>query len=239
MYGALTVLALIPARGGSKGLPKKNIRPLGGLPLIAHSINAGRASRYVDRVIVSTDDNEIADTARRHGADVPFMRPAEIAEDLTPDYPVFEHCLAWLAKNDGYRPDILVHLRPTGPLRTVRQIDESIELLTAHPEADSVRSVHEPDKTPHKMWRPEGAYMVPFLRDSAIAEHVNTPRQLLPKVWATNANIGVMWRRTLEEKRSVIGEKVLPYLVTDPQVDIDSELDLAVAEFFLQRRRTA
>ena len=231
------VLALIPARGGSKGVPGKNIRPLGGMPLVAHSILAAQQSAYIDRIIVSTDDEKIAAVAREYGAEVPFLRPKELAGDLTLDYPVFDHCLAWLDTKEGYRPDFVVHLRPTGPLRTARQIDESIELLMRHPEADSVRSVHEPDKTPHKMWRPEGVYMVPFLRDIGIPEHYNTPRQLLPKTYATNANIGVMRYVTLTEKKSVIGDKVLPYLVTEPQVDIDSELDFEIAEFFLGKRK--
>lgn len=230
------VLALIPARGGSKGVPGKNIKLLAGIPLIAHSITAAKKSRLVDRVIVSTDDPVIADIARSYGAEVPFLRPKEFAEDLTPDYPVFKHCLRWLEEHEGYRPDLVVHLRPTGPLRTPRHIDESLELIRRHPEADSVRSVHEPDKTPHKMWRPEGEYMVPFLRDTGIPEHYNTPRQLLPKVYATNANIGVVRYETLMNKKSVIGDIVLPYVVTEPQVDIDTAFDFELAEFILNTR---
>lgn len=236
MYSSHKVLALIPARGGSKSVPKKNIRPLAGLPLIAHSILVAKESPCVDRVIVSTDDQKIAAIAREYGAEVPFLRPAEFAQDLTPDYPVFAHCLQWLEANEHYKPDLVLHLRPTGPLRTVRQIEESVALLAAHPEADSVRSVHEPDKTPHKMWRIEGPFMVPFLRDTGIPEHYNTPRQLLPKVYATNANIGVMWHRTLAEKKSVIGDVVVPYIVTEPQVDIDTEFDFDVAELVLKKR---
>jgi len=238
MYNGKKVIALIPARGGSKGVPKKNVRLLGGLPLIAHSIRSAQASDYIDRIIVSTDDEEIATIAAEYGAEVPFIRPAELAEDETPDYPVFEHCLAWLDQNERYRPDIVAHLRPTGPLRTPEQIDRAIELLERHPEADSVRSVHEPDKTPHKMWRPEGEFMVPFLRDTSIAEHVNAPRQLLPKVYATNANIGIVRYRTLMEKRSVIGDTVVPLLVTEPWVDIDTGFDFEIAEYLLTRRRT-
>lgn len=236
MYRDTTVLALIPARGGSKGVPKKNIRILGGIPLIAHSIVVAKDSPYIDRIVVSTDDPEIAAVARQYGAEVPFTRPKELAEDLTPDFPVFEHCLKWLEETEGYRPDLVVHLRPTGALRTVKQVNESIQLLAAHPEADSVRSVHEPDKTPYKMWKPEGEYMVPFLKGTGIAEHYNAPRQLLPKVWATNANIGVMWYRTLVQKKSVIGDVVLPYVVTELHVDFDSEFDFEIAELILRKR---
>ena len=152
MYQNFKVLALIPARGGSKGIPGKNIRLLAGKPLIAHSIEQAKASKYVDRVIISTDDEKITQVAREFGAEVPFMRPAEIAQDLTPDFPAFEHCLDWLKEYEGYEPDIVVHLRPTGPLRTSKQIDDGIELLAKYPEADSVRSVNEPPKSPYKMW---------------------------------------------------------------------------------------
>jgi len=237
MYRSRTILALIPARGGSKGIIKKNLRLLGGIPLVAHSILQAKASRYVDRVLVSTDDQEIAETSKSFGAEVPFLRPAELAQDLSPDFPVFEHCLQWLESNQRYRPDLVVHLRPTGPLRTREQIDEAIELLERFPEADSVRSVHEPDKSPYKMWRLEGMFMAPFLQGTAIAEHYNAPRQMLPRVYATNANIGVVRYRTLLDQRSVIGKRVLPYLVRDPQVDIDTELDLEIAEYLLSRAR--
>ena len=237
MYQNLRILALIPARGGSKGVPRKNLRLLAGLPLVVHSILAAKESKYIDRIAVSTDDAEIATVAQRFGAEVPFLRPKELAEDLTPDYPVFEHCLNWLEENEEYRPDLVVHLRPTGPLRTGKQIDEATELLCRYPEADSVRSVHEPEKPPHKMWRIEGVFMVPFLEGTGISEPFNAPRQLLPKVYATNANIGVVRYRTLRDKRSVIGEKVLPYFISEPQVDIDSEFDLEIAEMIIQRRR--
>lgn len=240
MYSNQKILALIPGRGGSKGMPRKNIRLLAGKPLIAHSIIAAKQSRYIDRVIVSTDDDEIAAVAGEYGAEVPFLRPKELAGDLTPDYPVFEHCLDWLEARDNYRPDIVVHLRPTGPLRTPRQIDEAIELFSRHPEADSVRSVHEPERTPHKMWKiGEGPYMIPFLAGTGIAEHYNAPRQLLPKVYATNSNIGLVRYKTLREKRSVIGEKVLPYFLTEPQVDIETPLDFEIAELLLKKRGEA
>jgi CMP-N-acetylneuraminic acid synthetase len=111
------VLALIPARGGSKGIPRKNIRDFSGYPLIAWSIAAAKQSELVTRVIVSTDDEEIAAVARAWGAETPFLRPAEFAEDKTTDLPVFVHALAWLAENENYRPDVVVQLRPTSPIR--------------------------------------------------------------------------------------------------------------------------
>src|SRR3989337_3169724 len=113
----LNVLALIPARGGSKSIPQKNIRSFAGHPLIAYSIVAGLAAQTVNRVIVSTDDEEIATVARHYGAEVPFLRPAELAQDGTPDLPVFQHALYWLEENEGYQVEIVVQLRPTSPFR--------------------------------------------------------------------------------------------------------------------------
>src|SRR5262244_2439518 len=122
------IVAIVPARGGSKSIPRKNIRPFGGVPLLAYSIEAGLSARLVDRVIVSTDDDEIAAIARRSGADVPFMRPPELAGDATPDLPVFQHALNWLDVHEGSRPDIVVQLRPTSPLRPPDCVDRAIEL---------------------------------------------------------------------------------------------------------------
>lgn len=237
MYRDLKVLTLIPARGGSKTVPGKNIRLLCGKPLIAWSIDAAKASNYIDRTIVSTDGEDIAKVAREWGAEVPFTRPAEYAQDLTPDPPVFLHALDWLKQNENYVPDIVVHLRPTGPLRTSEEIDEAIELLAAHPEADSVRSLQEPAKPPFKMWKLDGEFMVPFVSDMPGMKDWHTaPRQSLPKVYETTADIGVMWARTILEKQSVIGDKVLPYFLKRPTVDIDNLFDFEVAELLFKKR---
>ncbi|MHB1385272.1 MAG: acylneuraminate cytidylyltransferase family protein, partial [Bellilinea sp.] len=128
------VLAVIPARGGSKGIPHKNIRPFAGHPLIAYSIMAARQAETVTRVIVSTDDPQIAAAAREYGAEVPFMRPDELAQDHTLDLPVFQHALAWLIANEAYSPDVVVHLRPTSPVRPIGLVDEAVRLLLDNPE---------------------------------------------------------------------------------------------------------
>lgn len=235
MINGKKVFALIPARGGSKGVPKKNIKLLAGKPLIAWSIDVAKQSKYIDRVIVSTDSEEIAEVARRYGAEAPFLRPANLAEDLTPDTPVFVHCLDWLREHENYEPDILVHLRPTGPLRTAGEIDEAIEILEKFPEADSVRSVEEPPKPPFKMWKMNGEFMHPFVADMPGLKDFHTaPRQMLPKVYQTTADIGIMRSSTVREKNSVIGDKVLPYFLKRPTVDIDNNFDFQVAEFLLK-----
>ena len=114
MISESKIIALIPARGGSKSIPRKNIYPVAGKPLIAHSIRQALESKYISRVIVSTDDEEIADVSRQWGAEVPFMRPAEFSQDQSLDIEVFDHALRWLKKNEAYEPELVVHLRPTG-----------------------------------------------------------------------------------------------------------------------------
>lgn len=237
MYKTLKVLAIVPARGGSKGVPKKNIKLLYGRPLIVWSIEVAKGSKYIDRIVVSTDSEEISEVARKHGAEVPFLRPKELAEDLTPDPPVFEHSLLYLKEKENYAPDIIVHLRPTGPLRTSNEVDRAIELMASHPEADSVRSIEEPPKPPYKMWRPEGDYLRPFIEMPGTKDAYNAPRQSLPKVYQTTADIGVLWLKTILEKRSVVGERVLPFYLNRPTVDIDNHFDFEIAELILKNRK--
>ena len=183
------ILAIIPARGGSKGIPRKNIRKFSGYPLIAWSIAAAKQSEMVTRVIVSTDDEEIAAVARQWGAETPFLRPAEFAQDKTTDLPVFEHALKWLAENEGYRPDIVVQLRPTSPIRPKNIVDAAVRILLQHADADSVRGVVPAGQNPHKMWTlPTGGDgpMENLLEVKGIEEPYNAPRQILPPVyWQT------------------------------------------------------
>ena len=120
------IIAIIPARGNSKSIPRKNIREFAGYPLIAYSLTAAHRSHFINRIIVSTDNEEIANVSRGYGAEVPFMRPAELALDDTTDYPVFKHALQWLATNENYHPDFVVHLRATSPLYPKQLIDNAI-----------------------------------------------------------------------------------------------------------------
>jgi N-acylneuraminate cytidylyltransferase len=229
------VLALIPARGGSKSIPRKNIRSFAGHPLIAYSIAAGLAAESVTRLLVSTDEEEIAAIARKYGAETPFLRPAELSQDNTPDLPVFQHALQWLEENEGYRPEILVQLRPTSPLRRVWHIDQSIYQLLAHPEADAIRTVCEPFQNPFKMWQidPEG-FMQPLIH-TEYQEAYNMPRQLLPVVYWQTGYVDAAWRDTIIEKASMTGERILP-LVIPPNdwIDIDSADDWRRAERLLE-----
>jgi CMP-N-acetylneuraminic acid synthetase len=229
------ILVLIPARGGSKSIPRKNIRPFAGHPLIAYSIAAGLASELVSRVVVSTDDDEIALIARRYGADTPFLRPLELSQDHTADLPVFQHALDWLDQHEGYQPEIVVQLRPTSPFRRVAHIDQAIYRLLERPEADSVRAMCVPFQNPFKMWRiGPGGFAQPLL-GAEYPEPYNMPRQLLPEVFWQTGYVDVAWADTILQKGSMTGERILP-LIIDPSewIDIDSPDDWRRAERLLE-----
>jgi N-acylneuraminate cytidylyltransferase len=230
------ILALIPARGGSKGLPRKNVMPLAGKPLIAYTIATALESATITRTIVSTDDDEIADAARGHGAEVPFMRPPQLAADESLDLEVFQHALAWLSREESYQPDLVVHLRPTNPIRRTERIDEAVRAMLADPEADSLRSVSVPAQTPYKMWRREGAYLAPLVEVEGVRDAHSRPRQSLPEVWWQNGYVDVIRPRTMLELASMSGERVLPFVVQDRFVEIDYADAFAAAEELLRRR---
>lgn len=233
--GTANVLAVIPARGGSKGIPRKNIRNFAGHPLIAYSIEAGLRSSLVNRVIVSTDDEEIAAVARQYGAEVPFLRPAEFAQDQTLDLPVFQHALAWLAERENYIPDIVVQLRPTSPVRPPTLVDEAVTLLLNTPQADSVRGVVPAGQNPHKMWRidPQTGQMKALLQVEGIAEPYNAPRQALPPVYWQTGHIDAI-RPHVFAQGSMSGNCILPVMVEPAYtVDIDTPKDWARSEWLV------
>jgi N-acylneuraminate cytidylyltransferase len=226
-----SVIAIIPARGGSKGIPRKNLVPYRGKPLVVHSIEHGLAAKTVQRVIVSTDDAEIAAVAKAAGAEVPFMRPAELAGDDVLDWPVFQHVLDELAKREQYRPEIVVHLRPTTPHRDPAWIDEAVELLASRPDADSVRSVSPPDQHPYRVFRIDPNGML----DPIMKHEHPTPyllrRQDHPPMFHYNCVIDVTRATTIVDKRSMTGDAILAYVMKrDDVIDIDSARDLEVAE---------
>jgi N-acylneuraminate cytidylyltransferase len=222
------VLAVIPARGGSKGIPRKNIRNFAGYPLIAWSIAAGLQTHTVSRVIVSTDDEEIAKVAREYGAETPFLRPSELAQDQTTDLPVFEHALKWLEEIQGYRPQIVIHLRPTSPIRPQNCVDNAVKILFEHPDADCVRGVIPAGQNPFKMWRFHGydQPIEPLFTVEGIKEPYNAPRQILPPAYWQTGHIDAIRTSTITKKQSLTGNVVYP-LVMDPRysVDIDTPAD--------------
>jgi CMP-N-acetylneuraminic acid synthetase len=228
----MEVLALIPARGGSKGIKRKNLALFKGLPLVVHSIHHAGGSKMVTRTIVSTEDEEIRQVSLEAGAEVPFVRPRDLAEDHVLDLPVFQHALTLLAERNNYHPNVVLHLRPTTPHRNPVWIDEAIQLLLDHPEADSVRSVSKPSQHPYRMFRiGEDGYLDPIMKHEHPVPYL-LRRQDLPDVYYYNCVIDVTWPRTLFEKNSMTGDHILPYIMhPDAVIDIDSPKDLQIAEY--------
>lgn len=250
------ILAIIPARAGSKSVPNKNIREIAGKPMIAYSIEHALESKLINRVIVSTDSEQYAQIAKYYGAEVPFLRPAEYATDTALDYDVFFHALTWLKEHEGYQPDVVVQLRPTYPIRKAEDIDAMIQMLLDYPEADSVRSMAKAKEIPYKMWRladledgmEKGNIGINYVKKAEaeknghinihkkrilplmtdIPECYNMPRQQLPQVYYQNACIDVFRSRVVLENNSMSGNYILGYEMSE-NYDIDTEEDMEKA----------
>jgi N-acylneuraminate cytidylyltransferase len=230
------IMAVIPARGGSKGIPRKNIKNFAGYPLIAYSIQAALNSKYVTRTIVSTDDEEIATVARAFGAEVPFLRPSEFAQDTTLDFPVFENLLKTLQEIENYVPDLVIQLRPTSPIRPIHLVDEALEIMLSDPAIDSVRGVVPSGQNPYKMWRidPLSKLMTGLLSVDGIDEPYNSARQALPETYWQTGHIDVIRTNVILEKNSMSGDKIKPiHINPDFTVDIDKPSDWQRAEWLV------
>ncbi len=225
MIDELKVLAIIPARGGSKGLPRKNILDLAGKPLIAWTLDAAQASGYVDRCIVSTDDSEIADVCRAHGGDVPFMRPAEFAQDDSDTFDAVQHAVDQLP---GF--DILMILQPTSPLRSAEDIDLTLEQLQLH-QAPSCVSVVEPAKSPFWAYRIEENRLQPLIDP----RYARMRRQELPQSYVLNGAVYAARTNWLLQHRNCMSEQTVAHIMpAERSVDIDTEFDLKLAAFYLE-----
>lgn len=240
-YNVLTmtekkILGAITARGGSKGIPKKNIRPLGGKPLLAYTIESAKQSQLITHLIVSTEDEEIAAVARGYGALVPFMRPVELAGDDVHHLPVLQHAVKTMEEQLGVVFDYVVKLQPTSPFRTVEDIDGTIRLL-AETDADSAVTVVEVDENhPLKMKKIENGRLMPY----CFPEPEGIPRQFLPKVYKRNAAVYVLKRDNLLLKNREYGDDVAAYLMpAERSIDIDNEFDWLKAEHMLEKLRAA
>jgi CMP-N,N'-diacetyllegionaminic acid synthase len=232
------VLALIPARGGSKSVPRKNIIPLLGKPMIAWAIEHALACEHITRVIVTTDDEEIAAVARSYGAEVPFMRPAELAQDLSVDIEFHRHALEWLKQHESYVPDMVINLRPTPPSRQPAVLDKAIETFAAHPEVDALRSVHLAHQSPFKMWTIDvQGYMRPVATMLGVAEPYNQPRQKLPMVYWQDGYIDITRPKVILEQSSTTGKVILPFIIEEPAADVDYPDELSEAEAQLRERQ--
>lgn len=229
------VLGLIPARGGSKRIPKKNIYPVLGKPLIYYIIHTAKKAKSLDKLIVSTDSQEVAHIAKSYGVEVPFLRPKKLAQDNTADLPVFQHALAELEKK-GEKFDIVVNLRPTAVLLKPNDIDKVIDLLIKK-NADSVRSVHEANQPPYWMKVINSKdWLKPFL--TGLDEHRYPTRQLLPqKVYQLNAQVDAM-KSFWIKRGKLYGNKILPYVMAETRVvDIDSPCHIHMVEAMLKETK--
>ena len=219
-------LAVVPARGGSKGVPRKNVRIMAGKPLIEWTIGQAAQSRYIDRVIVTSDDEEICQVAKQFGAEVPFVRPAELASDTATGVDVLCHAV----QNVGADYDYVVLLQPTSPLRECTDIDAAIELCVRRAVA-SVVSVSEATKSPYWMYQ-----MTEEGELSPVVENAATNRQQLPRTYALNGAVYVLEVASLLESRAILREDTLGYVMpTERSYDIDTEIDFLICEFLKTR----
>ena len=233
--GPPNILAVIPARGGSKGVVRKNIRPICGKPLIAYTIETALAARHLlHRTIVSTDDPEIAAVAREHGADVPFLRPAELAGDKMPMLPVLQHAVSFIETQDDIKLDWVLLLQPTAPLRALDDIEASLNVAYRN-NCDSVISVVQVfAEHPILMKRIEDNQLLPY----CVEEKEGTRRQdYRPPAYMRNGAIYLTRRDVLMEKGSIWGQVICPYVMpAERSVSIDSELELKLVELLVQEQ---
>lgn len=226
----MNVVAIIPARSGSKGIPDKNIKPLAGRPLIAYSIAAARLTKNIDRIIVSTDSEQYANIAREYGAEVPFLRPSEISTDNSTDYDFIKHALDWMLDNEGYQPQYLVHLRPTTPLREVTYIDAALACIKQFDEATALRSIHEMPESAYKFFEIDKGFLKAVGTGSFDMEASNEPRQNFKKTYKGNGYVDVIKSAYVMENKKIHGDKVIAYII--PQVfEVDTLEDFDYLEY--------
>ncbi len=234
----MKILAFIPARSGSKRIPNKNIKLLNGKPLIAYTIESAKKSKYINRIVVSTDSEEIATVAKEYGAEVPFLRPKEISQADSTEMQFFEHALNWFIQNENYEPDLIVQLFPTSPFRKPESIDKAVEEMLQHPEADSLRSVKLCSEHPYKMWTIEDGYLKPFVKSEDSNLHTLS-YHLFPKVYIQNASIYITKPNTIKEKKSPVGDIIIPFVMGEMEsIDINTLLDFQFAEMIMRNSRT-
>ena len=228
-----SIVALIPARSGSKGVPHKNIKLLGGRPLIEWSIMACEQTASIDRIIVSTDSEDYANLSRKMGAEVPFLRPAEISGDHAIDFDFIKHALDWFLKNGG-EPDYIAHIRPTTPFRDPALIDEAVRVFVDHPTATALRSVHQMSESAYKTFEiaPAGQ-LKPVASDSTELDAANNTRQQFPATYVANGYVDVLSTSFIRKMQLIHGNHVLPF-VTAAASEVDTMEDFSFLEMELQ-----
>lgn len=231
----MSMIAIIPARSGSKGVPGKNIKLLGGIPLFAFSIIAAKMMPSVSRVIISTDSSEYAEIAKEYGAEVPFLRPNEISGDKSTDFDLFLHALNWFKDYENFIPEYLLHLRPTTPLRDPQIMEEAVKLFNENKNiATSLRSGHSASESPYKWFLKDDQNYFKGLRDDLTPEKVNLPRQSFPSVYIPDGYIDILKSSVILENRTLHGDKMLVF-ESPFCVEVDTKDDFEYLEFQIEK----
>lgn len=231
----MKILAIIPARGGSKGIPNKNMRKLVGKPLIEYTINSAKKSKLVSRIIISTDSKKIAKIGKNLNIDIPFIRPKKISGDKATSFEVVKHTLEFLEKNESYIPDIIVLLQPTNPLRSTALIDKVINNLKKS-KADTVITVQKIKQHPYSAFWKKGKYLKPFKENFQEFSR----RQSTPALYHNTGDVYAFWNKTVKKYNSFYGKKIQPIILSDEfsLIDIDSDFDVFVCESIMKLRKS-
>lgn len=227
--------ALIPARGGSKGVPRKNIKNLGGFPLIAYSIAACKMCGSISRVIVSTDDDEIAEIALRYGAEVPFRRPKEEARDTSPDYGFVKHAIDWFAQNENGIPEYLVHMRPTTPLRDPDIVEEALELFGNSKNFTSLRSAHLAPESPYKWFLRADNNTFRSILDDIDNESANNGRANFPDTYIPDGYVDILRTEFVVNNGKLHGEMMLAF-ESPPCTEVDTIEEFEYLEYQINKK---
>lgn len=228
------VYGIIPARGGSKGIPGKNIKLVAGYPLIAYTIAAAKMSKNISRIIVSTDSMEIASIAKKYGAEVPFMRPSELAGDKSLDIDFVLHAINWFQQYENKIPDYIVHLRPTTPLRDPAIIDQAVQKIKTCPESTSLRSGHPAAESPFKWFVLDEQGFFKGILPEYSNDFINAPRQSFPAVYIPDGYVDVLKAVFIKKSNALHGDKMIGF-VSPACVEIDNIKDLEFLEFELKK----
>lgn len=230
-----SVIAIIPARSGSKSIKDKNLALLGGYPLLAYSIVAAKLSKRISRVVLSTDSERYAEIGQSYGAEIPFIRPAEYCSDKSTDQEFMVHAMQWSSKNESHLPELWVHLRPTTPLRDPMHIDAAVAALENRPEATALRSVHPSPESPFKwLRRNDAGYLTGLTTDETNLDRLNLPRQSYPAAFIPNGYVDIVRSSFVLDGPFLHGDRVLgfesPYCT-----EVDSVEELELLEFQLHK----
>ena len=228
------IVAIIPARSGSKGIKDKNIIHLGGHPLISWSIAVCKKVSLIDRIVVSTDSKNYSELCMKYGAEVPFIRPESISGDSSTDYEFIEHALDWFKKNES-EPKLIVHIRPTTPIRNPKLINKAIIDFKNNSKATSLRSVHEMSESAYKTFEFNNyGFLKPIANNEQTIDYANRPRQSFPKTYQANGYVDVLSVSYIRNKKQIHGDCVIPYITPFTQ-EIDSKNDMHFLEYQLYK----